>query len=109
MMPSCNSFYIKSYLLVLLASLMIDGCTYVGARSMGEGQLNSWIGKSIEGVNLESSPVVKKIHQGNVIRYLDKEKSGCEIEFLVDAKSKEILSWSYISSPDKCFQGDGSF
>lgn len=88
--------------------LLLYGCANAG-REIGESKLNDFVGKSVNGTYLETSPNVERIESGAMTRYLQKSQYGCEIEFEVDTRSKRVTSWKYISSPSLCWSSKGSY
>lgn len=108
-----HSFSGCRYLMVVMAAIVVSssaGCAS-GGRIIMENQLNNSIG-NIVGSNssFENRDFMDKIDMGDVIQYYQLGKlTGCEISFLVDKKSMRILSWQYLSSPDRCWSGKGGF
>lgn len=108
--PNMATFHVRHLApaAICIAVLWLSGCANTG-RQIGEEKLNSFVGKPIAGTYLETSPYVEKIEGSDVTRYLQKSKYGCDIEFVVENKTKRVLSWQYLSSASQCWQSKGSF
>lgn len=102
----CFQFAKYSFCIFVFPTLL--GCA-AGMRKAGEDNLNRMIGSSIKGTYHEKGPTVTKIDEGDVFLFRSKGMSGCEIELTTDKQNLKVLSWRYISSPDKCFTGRGSY
>ena len=90
----------------VFASTISAGCTDAG-REIGEDKLNRSVGHSVAGTYFETNPHIKRLEQGEIYRYLQRGKSGCDIDVIVDKKTKRIISWEYVSSPDLCWRSGG--
>lgn len=90
---------------------MVFSCSLFGCMSnkeIIEMQINRQIGGSVVGSYFEL-PSVEKIDRGDFLEYIRHDKwHGCDIGYIVDKKSMLILSWHYLSQPEKCWTRQGS-
>ncbi len=88
---------------LLAAAVFVSGCANT-PRDDGEKKLNDWVGRSISGSFLETDELVqKKDFDANRTQYMVPDQSGCTLGFVVDKRTKILLSWSYLRSPEKCW------
>lgn len=92
----------------VIGAVAVSGCANAG-REVGESKLNEFIGKSVEGTYLETSPYVERVTGPDTTRYIQKGLYGCDIEFIVETQSKRVKAWQYLSSPNKCWKSKGSY
>lgn len=86
-----------------LATALVAGCAS-GPRADGERQLNEAIGRPVTGSFLDTDDrIQKKDFDANRLQYLMADQSGCTIGFLVDKRTRILLSWSYLQAREKCW------
>lgn len=92
------------------AAALLVGCAATGPRADGEKKLNDWVGRSIAGSYLETDELIKKKDiDANRMQYVMPDQSGCTIAFVVDKRTKILMSWSYLQSPEKCWVSRSNF
>lgn len=100
--PVLSSRCLRGASLCLLAALAA-GCAS-GPRAEGEQRLNAAVGRSIAGSFLDTDErILKKDFDAHRLQYVMPDQSGCTIGFLVDRRTRILLSWSYLQSPEKCW------
>ncbi len=96
--------YLATAASATVAAALLAGCAATGPRADGEKRLNNWVGHSIAGSYLETDELIqKKEFDANRIQYVMPDQSGCTIGFVVDKRTKILMSWSYLKSPEKCW------
>ncbi|HEY1102551.1 MAG TPA: hypothetical protein VGE70_03920 [Burkholderiaceae bacterium] len=96
--------YLATAASATVAAALLAGCAATGPRAEGEKKLNDWIGHSIAGSYLDTDELIqKKEFDANRMQYIMPDQSGCTIGFVVDKRTKILMSWSYLKSPEKCW------
>lgn len=111
--PSSSLF--RSFSAVALAAALVAGCAGGAggggnARADGEKKLNDWVGRSIAGSFLETDELVEKRNfDAARMQYVVPDKSGCTLSFIVDRRTKILLSWTYLREREKCWVSRSAF
>jgi hypothetical protein len=86
--------------LILLVVLVSAGCTshkaFVQAREYD-------IGKPVEAVWASPNPIIEPIDDQTSRYIFEHENTGCRWSNTVDNETGRILSWQYVSAPDRCY------
>ena len=89
----------RGYLVVLLI-LVSAGCT---SRKEFIRSCNYDIGKTIREAGVPDPVSIEPIDDQTSRYIFEYKDTGCRFAYTVDNQTKRVLSWQFLSDPDRCY------